>query len=303
VARIGLVLGGGGYAGTAFHAGVLTALAEHGWDARWAEVVVGTSAGATSASLLRAGLPPGEYLDVVLGKPRSAAAAEVLAGVGPLRRAPRPRRPRLRPAAPALLRRRLPFGVLLAALGPAGTVAVGDVSPGYGERFQRWPPRPTWITAVSLATGRRVVFGKDHGAGTRASLAEAVSASVAIPSYFAPVVIEEVPYVDGGAWSAHHADLLAQVPGLDLVVVSAPSATADPRALDAPNLQRVPIAGQLARELRWADQRGVPVLTFAPDRAVRAAVGLNSMALGRRARVASAAYAMAAAALRRRELG
>ena len=55
--RIGLVLGAGGAVGHAFHAGVLAALAdETGWDAREAEVVVGTSAGSVVGALLRAGM-------------------------------------------------------------------------------------------------------------------------------------------------------------------------------------------------------------------------------------------------------
>ncbi|MEI2716109.1 MAG: patatin-like phospholipase family protein [Candidatus Nanopelagicales bacterium] len=80
--RIGLVLGGGGITGTAFHAGVLTALAQQGWDARDAEVIVGTSAGSTSAALLRAGFPPAEYLNRVSGRPVSAEAARVLDRIG-----------------------------------------------------------------------------------------------------------------------------------------------------------------------------------------------------------------------------
>nr|MDP9335257.1 patatin-like phospholipase family protein [Actinomycetota bacterium] len=55
--RIGLVLGAGGAVGHAFHAGVLAGLAEvAGWDARDAEVIVGTSAGSVVGALLRAGL-------------------------------------------------------------------------------------------------------------------------------------------------------------------------------------------------------------------------------------------------------
>ncbi|MDQ1475357.1 MAG: hypothetical protein QOE62_586, partial [Actinomycetota bacterium] len=46
VVRIGLVLGAGGAVGHAFHAGVLAGITEAtGWDARDAEVIVGTSAG------------------------------------------------------------------------------------------------------------------------------------------------------------------------------------------------------------------------------------------------------------------
>jgi len=44
--KVGLVLGAGGIAGGAFHAGVLAALEEAtGWDPRRAALVVGTSAG------------------------------------------------------------------------------------------------------------------------------------------------------------------------------------------------------------------------------------------------------------------
>ena len=52
MARIGLVLGAGGEIGYACHAGVLAALAEViGWDARSAEVVVGTSAGSIAGAV------------------------------------------------------------------------------------------------------------------------------------------------------------------------------------------------------------------------------------------------------------
>jgi predicted acylesterase/phospholipase RssA len=54
----GLVLGGAGIVGLAYHAAALTAL-EHdlGWDARDADIVVGTSAGSIVACLLRMGVP------------------------------------------------------------------------------------------------------------------------------------------------------------------------------------------------------------------------------------------------------
>ena len=52
VAHVGLVLGAGGLVGHAYHAGVLRALSDHGWDARSAAVVVGTSAGSGVGALL-----------------------------------------------------------------------------------------------------------------------------------------------------------------------------------------------------------------------------------------------------------
>src|SRR4051794_25069966 len=53
VAGVGLVLGAGGVTGDAFHRGVLRALHERGYDARTADIVVGTSAGAMVGAFLR----------------------------------------------------------------------------------------------------------------------------------------------------------------------------------------------------------------------------------------------------------
>src|SRR4051794_18162851 len=53
VSRIGLVLGAGGLTGDAFHRGVLRALADRGYDARAADLVVGTSAGSMVGAFLR----------------------------------------------------------------------------------------------------------------------------------------------------------------------------------------------------------------------------------------------------------
>lgn len=290
--RFAVVLGGGGYAGTAFHAGVLTALARSGFDAREADVLIGTSAGAVAAALIGAGFPPREYAGLVLDEGLSAEAAAVLAGMHGLRRPPRPSRVNLCPAAPRLLaggvRHGLPVGVLLAAATPAGTVDVAAISPGYGPAFHRWPDRQVWITAVSLASGERAVFGRSHAA----TVEQAVSASVAIPGYFAPVVIDSVPYVDGGAWSTNNTDL-AGLSDAELVVVSAPSGTPDPRGRDLPNLLRLPVARQLDREVAHLRSCGRHVVVFEPDRQLRKVIGINSMALHRRPPVALAALAAA----------
>src|SRR3954447_20326595 len=57
MATVGLVLGAGGVGGGAYHAGALAALSENArWDAREADVIVGTSAGSIAAAALRAGL-------------------------------------------------------------------------------------------------------------------------------------------------------------------------------------------------------------------------------------------------------
>jgi NTE family protein len=291
--RVGLVLGGGGLTGTAFHAGAIAGLAETiGWDAREAAVVVGTSAGSTSAILLRAGLPPADFVARMTGQPPSAEGRRVLDGLGTLRR-PRAVGPRARrPASPALLAAmaRRPWAFrpehLAAAALPAGTLDVMDSIAGFGTLFDTWPSAPTWICTVRLDDGARVVFGRD----ATASISDAVSASCAIPGYYAPVQIDGQRYVDGGVWSMHSADLLADVP-LDVVVVSAPLATDDPRALEPGNALRVPIRRRLDRELAVLRRAGVPVLVIAPDARLRAVMGTASMRIERRAPVAVATRA------------
>ena len=78
--RIGLVLGAGGEVGYAFHAGVLAALADvSGWDARSAEVIVGTSAGSIAGAVLRAGCSPADLAARVTGDRVSEEARALLA--------------------------------------------------------------------------------------------------------------------------------------------------------------------------------------------------------------------------------
>src|SRR5438270_7767453 len=77
--RVGLVLGAGGPVGHAFHSGVLAALADAGWDARDAAVIVGTSIGAVTGALLRAGVPPADMHARVTGEPISSDSRALLA--------------------------------------------------------------------------------------------------------------------------------------------------------------------------------------------------------------------------------
>jgi NTE family protein len=291
--RIGLVLGGGGLTGTAFHAGVIAGLAEAtGWDARTAEVIVGTSAGSTSAALLRAGLPPADFVARMLGRPLSEQGRQVLGGMAPLRQPHRAERPAPRPAAPGLLAgllrrpRDVRPGLVAAALLPEGTLAVDAGVSGIADLFQRWPAEPTWICAVRLEDGARVVFGRD----AEASMRDAVSASCAIPGYFAPVVIGGARHVDGGMWSTHNLDLVAGL-GLDLVVVSAPMSTADRIVAERGVLMRMPVRHRLDREVQAVRRSGTPVLALQPDARLRDVMGTRTMRLSRRAPVAEAALA------------
>ena len=65
--------------GHAFHVGFLNALqTAFGWDARQAEVIVGTSAGSVVGAGLRSGLGADDMRRRTLGEPLSAPGAEIV---------------------------------------------------------------------------------------------------------------------------------------------------------------------------------------------------------------------------------
>ena len=297
MARIGLVLGAGGAPGGAFHAGVLAALAEYGWDARTAEVVVGTSAGSITGASLRAGLPPPDLLNRATGRRLTSEGAAVLGAIAyePIPAIGRPELRRMSRAvgAPMTLLRAAarPWAVrpgsLAAAFMPPGTVGTEVISSMVGAMAgEEWPEADLRICAVRLSNGRRVVFRRDSVPG--APLGQAVAASCAIPSFFEPVVIGGERYVDGGVHSPTNLDLLSGK-GLDLAVVSSPMSMAG-RALrlglDAP-LRRFSRA-MLDTEAARVRSRGTPVIAFQPTAEDQRIMGLNALDGARRGAVASA---------------
>jgi NTE family protein len=296
-----LVLGAGGVVGHAFHAGVLAALTEEtGWDPRDADVVVGTSAGSVVGALLRAGASAPDLWARAAGRPLSRAGQRLVARAesGPSPVAPIPSRagrrfPSFSSSPRALTRAALrPWasrpGAVAAALLPAGRIPTELVAAGLRPLFDGWPDPALWINAVALDTGRRVVFGRDPR--VEATVADAVAASCAIPSFFAPVVIDGVRYVDGGVHSPTNAELVAGL-ALDLVIVSSPMsiASAAPRlAADQPARRWARVL--LAREVARIRRAGTPVLTFQPTATDLAVMGLNAMSEDRRAPVATTAF-------------
>jgi NTE family protein len=258
--RIGLVLGAGGLVGEAFHRGILNALNEvTAWDARHAEIIVGTSAGALMGATLRA--PAGSAPDYV-------PAAEVvdvprlggLQTLGALAR--RPWRARAMTLASSVL--------------PAGTRSTDVVSAGLHHRYGgAWADKEFWAVAVRWSDGRRTVFGREGEPA--ADVGSAVAASCAIPGYFRPVVIDGVAYVDGGVHSPTNVDLLVGRP-LDLVIVSSPLSVA--RNAVRPKLDlslRLLWHRYLVNEVRVVRRSGVPVIAFEPGTAALPRMSWNSM--------------------------
>ncbi|MEJ7583005.1 MAG: patatin-like phospholipase family protein [Acidimicrobiales bacterium] len=297
--RVGLVLGAGGVAGGAFHAGVLAALEEAtGWDPRGAGIVVGTSAGSIAGTSLRAGLSATDMLARAEDRPLSVAGTRLMQRVGPPRRPPslRPTQP---PRAPAQLAGTLaraaarPFAArpwaLIAGLIPEGSVSTDVISNGIGALLPgEWPSDPLWICAVRQRDGRRLVFGKD----SRPGLPDAVAASCAIPGFFSPVTIGGEPYIDGGVHSPTNADVLADAgPDLDLVLVSSPmSLSGRGVRLAADQAVRRWSGALLDSEAFRLRRRGMSVVAFQPTAEDAGVMGVNAMDASRRTAIARRAY-------------
>lgn len=281
MARVGLVLGAGGVVGQAYHAGVLAALEhDYDWDPRTAEVIVGTSAGSITGSLLRSGVPAGDLAAWTVRAPLTDEGRLLAEMFGDAH-------PELEPfrARDLVLRRpRLPGPrmVLHAVRRPREfrpmTAAASLVAPGRHDIVEQlaalgqadsWPTGELWINAVRRRDGRHVVFGRD---GEDVPLHLAVAASCSVPGYFAPVRIGRGTYVDGGAHSPTNADLLAER-DLDLVIVVSPMSGPAGFSRDVYGASRWHSARLAAREVATLRAQGTPVVVFRPGRAEQEAMG------------------------------
>ena len=225
---VGLVFSGGGAAAEAWHAGVVRALhAATGWDARRAELILGTSAGAITGLCLRAGVPPADLYAHRCGETVSDEGQAIIDRVVTPYSEGRSERDwsEQGPQSPTLAARALwpPWQArpLHAAVGllPRGTRTTEALQQRMAELHpEPWPEQSFWVTAVRLSDGERVVFGRDD---LRATAAQAVRASCAVPVLFEPVTVDGRRYVDGGVNSYTNADLMGP-PAFDLVVVSSP---------------------------------------------------------------------------------
>lgn len=297
--RIGLVLGAGGTVGQAYQAGVLAALENDlGWDPRSAEVIVGTSAGSVTGTLLRLGVPAEDLAAWAVKAPLSVESAALQQRLENGRRDFPPfavhhwlRRWRL--PSPALVARvaRRPWAFRPSAaamtLAPTGQVDLIEHAPGLRETAEDEWPDGLWLCVARRDDGSRVVLGR--AGSPAATLAEAVAASCAIPGYFAPVLINGVEHFDGGVHSPTNADVLRGA-GFDLVIVISPMSAAGglPRTADA--LLRYSAHRRLEREVATLARDGATVVRIEPGRRTLSAMGVNMMAEDRSEAVVQAAF-------------
>ncbi len=251
-ARRALVLGGGGVAGIAWETGVLAALEDAGVRLADADLVVGTSAGATVGAQLRSGTAPAVLLD----RQRQGAVGELVSDADMAEVQRQWARAVLAvPADPAEARRRLAAVGLTVGDGQwaARRAVVAARLPSH-----RWPGRDLVLTAVDGESGELVVLDRTSGV----DLVDAVAASCAVPGVWPAVPALGRRLVDGGIRSSTNEDLAT---GCDVVVVLAPSAGVD--ALLTPEVVAA----------RRALRRSSRVLTVAADEASVAAFGPNSL--------------------------
>jgi NTE family protein len=299
--KVGLVLGAGGTVGQAYHAGVLAAL-EHdlGWDPRTAEVVVGSSAGSVTGTLLRLGVPASDLAAYAVESPLSLEGSRVYDQVSldPSEWPPLSFHMlwgRWRPPPPALLTRtfRHPRGfrpvAALASLMPKGRIDLQAVARQLeGVVGDGWPA-DLWVCAVRRSDGKRVVFGRPRPRHpVPPPVADAVAASCAIPGYFSPVRINGIDYIDGGVHSPTNADVLAER-HLDVVIVVSPMSSH--RWHPAPDVAiRWSAHRRLERECQQLRRKKTDVVCFEPGHRSTAAMGINAMATDRADRVVQSAF-------------
>jgi len=286
--EVALILGGGGAAGNAWEIGIIAGLAEAGLDmTQAADLVVGTSAGATAAAQVRSGIPAFELLASVLSPP--------VQPVGQNRE-----RPPSLPMATVFERMRAIGAAatsaadLQRAMGAFGLESDSILGPGAGLRRamvaarlprREWPQRPMIVVAVNAHTGELAAF--DRGSGVE--LVDAVTASCALPGLVPTVSINGTRYIDGGVRSLDNADLAS---GYAHVVVLSPlgGRSGPPPEGQFEGLRRLPGAdlGSQVEDLR---KQGSRVEVITPDAGSRTAMGTNQMDPATRIPAARAGFA------------
>ena len=126
------------------------------------------------------------------------------------------------------------------------------------------------VVALNAHTGELVAFDRDSGV----QLADAVTASTALPGGTATHVVDGVHYINGGVRSAENADLAA---GYATVIVLSPFGGADwVRPGQFEGIRRFP-GYELDDQVEALRAQGSRVVVITPDAASLEAMGTNQM--------------------------
>ena len=252
-----LVLGGGGPVGIGWETGMLRGLQEEGVDVTDADVIIGTSAGATVGTQIAVGKTPAELLAEQFAQLDDRAAPDFTLDIAALT---------------AIGQKWIGGSGTDAVRAEIGALAVEAKTPSEEEWFApfqkaltspEWPSRRLVITGVDTATGEFVTWERASGV----DLAHAVAASCTVPGLLPPVAIDGRRYMDGGVHSVSNAQL-AQ--GYERIVIIAPSGGGDDPYDN--NTRR-----QLEEEVEALRAAGSTVEYVLPDAESVAAFGPNRM--------------------------
>jgi NTE family protein len=213
-----LVLAGGGAAGNAWEIGLIAGLSDAGVNVTEADLIIGTSAGATVAAQITSGMRlPDLYAAIIAEVTRPQAG-----GASPDRgRAPNTSGATYMEWSNEIIAASQDASDMRRRIGAA--VLERDAADGSNETrwrdivaarlpSQYWPRQPVLITAVDARTGEPVVFDRHSGI----ELVDAVAAST---SPLTPYRIGADRYIDGGYRRSENADLAA---GYGRVLVLSP---------------------------------------------------------------------------------
>ena len=288
--RRALVLGCGGVAGGAWSIAALHHLEQQlNWDARDADILIGTSAGAVLATLLGSGVSVAQLLACQQGTSQQCRWDHDHDTGGALPPLP----------GASLTGARLVLKGLRGEVSPltafCGLLPRGQFNMAPFRRLINdatagadWvAPPATWIMAVDTTTGKRVPFGK--GGTPQASIADAVCASYGVPFWCPPVSLGNRSYIDGGVASPTSADLLVDS-AVDEVIILAPMASRQPDKPRSPlaaieRRVRRYMTGIVDQEVSKLEKAGKRVIRLEPNADDLQAFGFNMMDPTRRRQV------------------
>jgi NTE family protein len=233
-----LVLGGGGVTGIAWELGVIAALREVDVDVAQADLIVGTSAGATVGAQITSGAALDDLIAVQLSDETTEIAVDLDLDLDALIEI---------------------FSVLAdesiepdARRAKVGAVALATdtITPEARRAIvaarlpeAEWPDQRLIITAVDATSGAFVPITRDTGM----PLIDAVTASCAVPGIWPPAAYDGRRFLDGGVRSSTNADLAE---GLDTVLVLTPMDAEMTRPLDRHEVPDLEASGSAVAILR-----------------------------------------------------